>query len=196
MRCLRVIPSTYSPSFARLAPVPEILLANIAHLLTFDDTDRELSNVDVRIKDGRIAEIGDLMPAAGETVIDASRLLVMPGLINAHQHLYQVGLRSIPELERVLLPEWLKGLGRICMQWWRDGHFTPETVATMARAGMVESLLCGVTTVADQHYFFPGGVTAPYIEAIIEAAQEVGIRLNAGRGTMDVRPQRGRGSAR
>ena len=164
--------------------MPGLLLRNIAHLLTFDGEDRELQNVDVRVADGRISEIGDLAPQATETVIDCSRLLVMPGLINAHQHLYQVGLRCIPDLERILLQEWLKGLGQICMQWWRDGHFTPETIATMARAGMVESLLCGVTTVADQHYYYPGGVTDPYLEAIIEAAGEVGIRLNAGRGTM------------
>ncbi len=164
--------------------MPGLLLRNIAHLLTFDADDRELADVDLRVSDGRIAEIGELAPQGGETVIDASRLLVMPGLINAHQHLYQVGLRCIPELERTLLPEWLKGLGQLCMQWWRNDHFTPEAIATMARAGMVESLLCGVTTVADQHYFFPGGVTAPYIEATIEAAVEVGIRLNAGRGTM------------
>ena len=164
--------------------MPGLLLANVAVLLTFDGEDRELQNVDVRVADGRIAEIGDLAPQATETVIDCSRLLVMPGLINAHQHLYQVGLRCIPDLERILLQEWLKGLGQICMQWWRDGHFTPETIATMARAGMVESLLCGVTTVADQHYYYPGGVTDPYLEAIIEAAGEVGIRLNAGRGTM------------
>ncbi len=164
--------------------MPGLLLRDVAHLLTFDSDDRELRDVDVRIADGRIAEIGDLEPQPGETAIDASRLLVMPGLINAHQHLYQVGLRSIPELERVLLDDWLIGLGRICTRWWNDGHFTPEAIATMARAGMVESLLCGVTTVADQHYFFPGGVTAPYIEATIEAAREVGIRLHAGRGTM------------
>ena len=41
-----------------------------------------------------------------------SGLLVPPGMINAHQHLYQVGLRSIPELERATLGPWLAGLGR------------------------------------------------------------------------------------
>ena len=161
-----------------------LLLRDIAHLMTFDADDREFQNVDVRVAGGRINAIGSLQPLPGETVIDASRLLVLPGLVNAHQHLYQVGLRCIPELERSLLQDWLKGLGQICMKWWNEGHFTPASIAAMARAGMVESLLCGVTTVADQHYYFPGGVTAPYIEATIEAAREVGIRLHAGRGTM------------
>ena len=164
--------------------MPDLLLRDIAHLVTFDADGRELQGVDLRISGGRVAEIGRLHPTPGEEVLDASGLLVLPGMVNAHQHLYQVGLRCIAELERVTLGPWLAGLGRLCMQWWRDGHFTPESVAALARAGMVESLLCGVTTIADQHYFFPGGVTAPYIEATIEAATEVGIRLHAGRGTM------------
>lgn len=171
-------------AWGRLAGVADLLLREIAHLVTFDADDRELQGVDLRISGGRIAEIGRLPPKADEEVLDASGMLVLPGMVNAHQHLYQVGLRCIAELERVTLEPWLSGLGRLCMQWWREGHFTPESVAALARAGMVESLLCGVTTIADQHYFFPGGVTAPYIEATIEAATEVGIRLHAGRGTM------------
>ena len=163
----------------------DILLRDIGHLVTFDTDDRELYATDLRIKGETIAEIGSgLQPRGEETVIDASGMLVLPGLINCHQHLYQVGLRSITELERAPITPWLAGLGKICTQWWDEGRFTPETVGAAARAGMVESLLGGVTTLADQHYFFPGGVTEPYIEAVIEAALEVGIRLHAGRGSM------------
>ena len=49
---------------------------------------------------------------------------------------------------------------------------------------MVESLLGGVTTVADQHYVFVEGNTEPFIEEMIEGALETGIRLHAGRGSM------------
>ena len=165
--------------------MPDILLCNIAHLVTFDGDDRELHDTDLRIEGETISEIGSgLQPRETETVIDASGMLVLPGLINCHQHLYQVGLRSITELERASIMPWLAGLGRICTEWWEQGRFTPETVGAAARAGMVESLLGGVTTLADQHYFFPAGVTEPYIEAIIEAAGEVGVRLHAGRGSM------------
>ncbi len=160
-------------------------MCNIAHLVTFDGDDREFYDTDLRIEGETISEIGSgLQPRATETVIDASGMLVLPGLINCHQHLYQVGLRSITELERAAITPWLAGLGRICTEWWEQGRFTPEMVGAAARAGMVESLLGGVTTLADQHYFFPAGVTEPYIEAIIEAAGEVGVRLHAGRGSM------------
>lgn len=44
--------------------------------------------VDVRIRDGRVAEVGpDLAPAADELVVDAGGLLVLPGLIDCHTHL-------------------------------------------------------------------------------------------------------------
>ena len=78
---------------------------------------------------------------------------------------------------------------------WRDDILTPDTLAALATAGMVESLLGGVTTVADQHYFFPGpGPTIPYIEATIEAAKEIGIRFNAGRGTITLGERHGGGA--
>ena len=51
-----------------------------------------------------------------------------------------------------------------------------------------ESLLGGVTTVADQHYFHPAGRTLPYVEATIDAAAEVGVRLHACRGTLTMGP--------
>ena len=58
----------------------------------------------------------------------------------------------------------------------------PTRVEAMATAVLTESLLGGVTTVADQHYFHPAGPTLPYVEATIEAADEVGVRLHACRG--------------
>ena len=163
----------------------DILLKNIAHLATFDDDDRELKDVDLLIRKGTIELIGvDIAAEADAEVIDATSLIVLPGLINGHQHLYQVGLRAFPELERANIGQWLAGLHARTYEYWSQGLFTPESVGLVAKAGMVESLLCGVTTVADQHYVFPGGVSEPYVESIIEAAIEVGIRLHAGRGSM------------
>ena len=117
-------------------------------------------------------------------MLDASGLLVLPGLINAHQHLYQVGLRSIPRSwsEPPSDLGWQVSAAVHAVVERRTLHPRGDRRGGPSRHG--GSLLCGVTTVADQHYFFPGGVTAPYIEATIEAATEVGIRLHAGRGTM------------
>jgi 8-oxoguanine deaminase len=163
----------------------DTLIRNISHLVTFDDRDRELEGADVLISGRRIAAVGyDLEVDESVEVIDGTGLLVLPGLINAHQHLYQVGLRSFRELERAPIHPWLTGLHVKTVYLWRQGHYTPAWVGAVARAGMVESLLGGVTTVADQHYVFLDGKTEPYIEEMIEVALETGIRLHAGRGSM------------
>ncbi len=172
-----------------------LLLRRISHLVTCDDADRELVDVDVLVEGRRIVAVGSDLPCPPDTeVIDGEGLLVLPGLVNAHNHLYQIGLRALPELERTTILPWLRGVTTRCLDMWRNGAMEPETVGALARAGMVESVLTGVTTVADQHYFFPGGWTLPFIEETIEAATEVGLRLHAGRGSITLGRDRG-GSA-
>jgi cytosine/adenosine deaminase-related metal-dependent hydrolase len=121
-------------------------------------------------------------------VVDGRGLVVLPGLVNAHQHLYQGALRAIPELERALIGPWLGGLGAIVRSWYEADRFSPEAVGAIAQAVLTESLLGGVTTVADQHYFHPAGPTLRYVEATIEAAAAVGVRLHACRGTLTAGP--------
>lgn len=163
----------------------DVLLRNISYLVTMDDAGHEPTGVDLSITGNQIEAIGKGLRAEVDTeIVDASNLIVTPGLVNAHQHLYQVGMRSITELERSLIHPWLNGLHIKTHYWWQQGYYTPETIGAVAAAGMLESLLGGVTTVADQHYVFPGGVTEPYIEAMIDGAVETGIRFHAGRGSM------------
>jgi cytosine/adenosine deaminase-related metal-dependent hydrolase len=165
------------------------LLRGCALVATFDDDGRELAGADVLVDDAVIAAVGhDLAASAGARVIDGSGLVVLPGLINAHQHLYQGATRAIPALERALIGPWLAGLGGIIKQWWHSGRFEPEHVRAVATAVLTESVLSGVTTVADQHYFHPAGVTRPYVEETIGAARDVGVRLHACRGTLTLGP--------
>lgn len=52
---------------------------------------------DVRIRDGRIAEIGATLPIGGETVLDAEGLHILPGVIDAHSHQWEEGMASRPD---------------------------------------------------------------------------------------------------
>jgi dihydroorotase len=45
--------------------------------------------LDIRVRDGRIAAIGQDLPTDGAQVIDCSGRLVLPGLIDTHAHVYQ-----------------------------------------------------------------------------------------------------------
>ncbi|UDY35474.1 amidohydrolase family protein [Dermatobacter hominis] len=175
-----------------------LVLRRIGHLATFDGPDgagRELAGADVVCEDGVVTAIGaDLDVPAGAEVVDCSDLLVLPGLVNPHQHLYQVALRAIPELERSLIGPWLGGLGARCLRWWREGSLTPAMIGAVSAAGLAESVLGGVTTVADQHYLHPAGPTQPFIEATIDAALGVGVRLHATRGTLTLGRGQGGGA--
>ncbi|HET8657738.1 MAG TPA: amidohydrolase family protein [Micromonosporaceae bacterium] len=161
-----------------------ILLQRLSHIATFDDARRELTDADILVEDACITEVGQgLRPTAVDEVIDGRGLLALPGLVNAHQHLYQMSMRTLPELERSGFVEFLTALLRVTGERWRAGRFGAKEVYAFSRAALVESVLGGVTTVADQQNIFPGAEPEPYMEAAIRAARDVGVRLHACRGT-------------
>lgn len=94
----------------------------------------------------------------------------------------------MPSLERATIEPWLRGLGGLVRRWFEAGSFDPDVVRLVARAVLAESVLGGQTTVADQHYFHPAGPTLPFVEATIDAAAEIGVRLHACRGTLTLGP--------
>ena len=175
-------------------------LAGIEYLCTFDDgpstmqpgpAGTELRDAQVVIVDGVIEQVapdGTPPPGPVDETVDCSGLVVLPGLVNAHQHLYQGACRAVPSLERALIGPWLGGLGALVKGWYADGRFGPDAVQAISAAVLTESLLGGVTTVADQHYFFPAGASLPYVEATFAAADEVGARLHACRGSITMGP--------
>ncbi len=161
-----------------------LLLRGLSHIATFDDEERELRDADILVDGRRIEAIGPGLPADGvDRVIDGRGLLALPGLINAHQHLYEAAARTPVGLERAPMEPTLDGSQAMLMERWRAGHFGPETVRDVASCVLLQSLLGGTTTVAGQHNFFPRGRADPYVEATIEAAAEIGVRLHACRGT-------------
>jgi cytosine/adenosine deaminase-related metal-dependent hydrolase len=153
---------------------------------TFDDDNTELAGADVLVDDGAIVAIGVDLDMRGpvDRIVDGRGLVLLPGLVNAHQHLYQGACRAVPQLERALIGPWLAGLGALVKGWWADGRFGPDAVGAVSAAVLTESLLGGVTTVADQHYFFPAGPSDGYVEATVASAAEVGVRLHACRGSI------------
>jgi cytosine/adenosine deaminase-related metal-dependent hydrolase len=166
-----------------------LLLRGFDLVATFDDDGSELAGADVLVDGPRIEAVGqDLagrqLAAGVDRQVDCAGLVCLPGLINSHQHLYQGACRAVPQLERAPIGPWLARLGALLKGWFQAGAFGPEVVAAVATAVLTESLLGGVTTVADQHYFFPSGTSLPYVEATIDAAARVGVRLHACRGTL------------
>ena len=133
-------------------------------------------------RDGMIVEVGSGPPPRADEVIDEPNCVAMPGLVNAHDHMYQWATRGyVPD---GTLFEWLRALYPV---WAR---IDAESVRVAARAAMAKLLLSGCTLSADHHYVFPGG-RAGIFEALVETAAEVGLRFHPCRGSMSLGESKG-----
>jgi cytosine/adenosine deaminase-related metal-dependent hydrolase len=142
-----------------------------------DDAGTEILDGWLLVEDGVVAAVGEGAPPTAESGVDLGGALVTPGLVNTHHHLYQTLTRA--HATEADLFTWLRALYPI----WAG--VDAETEYAAARTGLAELALSGCTTVFDHHYVFPRGRTG-LIEAEVQAARELGLRLVASRGSMDL----------
>ena len=148
-----------------------------AHVVTMDDAGTEFADGWILIEDGLIRAVGGgAEPEAAER-IDLDGAVATPALVNTHHHLYQTLTRA--RAPQGTLFEWLVEL---YPTWAR---LDAEAEYAAARTGLAELALSGCGTVFDHHYVFPHGEQG-LIEAEVQAAQELGVRLVASRGSMDL----------
>ncbi|MEK9878717.1 MAG: 8-oxoguanine deaminase [Paracoccaceae bacterium] len=156
----------------------DIVIKNAQSVLTMDDERRELRAVDIHVRDGQIAAIGQGLRITNTTdVIDGSSCIVTPGLVNTHHHLYQTLTRAVPGGQDALLFGWLQTLYPI----W--AKFSPEHMRISALVGLAELALSGCTMSSDHLYLFPNGSR---LDDTISAAQEIGLRFFPTRGAMSI----------
>ena len=165
-----------------------LLIHRARCLATQDDANTELKDASLLLRDGRIERIiaasenTDELIQQVDEVIDASRHVVVPGLINTHHHMYQSLTRAIPAVQNAELFSWLQGLYPIWV------GLTPEMVRVSSQVAMAELLRSGCTTSSDHLYIYPNGVR---LDDSIEAAHTIGMRFTATRGSMSVGQSQG-----
>jgi cytosine/adenosine deaminase-related metal-dependent hydrolase len=147
-----------------------------AHVVTMDDAGTEHPRGWLQVEDGLVAAVGAGDPPPGRRE-DLGGAVVVPGLVNTHHHLYQTLTRA--RAQQADLFTWLRELYPV----WAG--IDAETEYAAARTGLAELALSGCTTVFDHHYVFPRGRDG-LIEAEVQAAQELGVRIIASRGSMDL----------
>ncbi len=158
-----------------------LFVKNVRFLVTCDDSNRILEHGDMLVRDGVIAQMGTgLQAPADAQVLDATGMILYPGLINTHHHLYQTFSRNLPQVQRMELFPWLKTLYEI----WKN--LDDESVYYSTITGAGELLKHGCTTCLDHHYVFPQGRSAGFLDAQFAAADALGIRFHATRGSMDL----------
>ena len=156
-----------------------LLIRHIAQLVTCDDRDRILQNADLYCEDGFIKTIGHDLDVPADRVIDGSHMFCYPGLVNTHHHLYQVFSRNLPQVQNMELFDWLRTLYEI----WKN--LDADAIRLSSLTGMGELMKHGCTTCFDHHYVFPAG-SGDLLGAQFAAADELGIRMYASRGSMDL----------
>ena len=134
----------------------------------------------VFIKGNKIDSVGTGKQPDADIIIDAKGMILLPGLVNTHHHMFQTLTRNLPGAQDLPLFPWLKKLYEV----W--GELSEEAVFVSAKVAMAELLLSGCTTTSDHLYLFPSAASKHLIDKEIDAALEMGIRFHPTRGSMSL----------
>ncbi len=153
-----------------------ITLVKNATIVTQNDG-RDIEKGDILIKDDRIEEVGRNIAEKAETVIDGSRKIAIPGLVNTHTHIV-MGL-LMGHGEGLPLQEWLEK-----KIWPTEAKLTKEDTGIGSMLGMLESIRSGVTTFNEMYIY--------HVNETAKAAQQTGMRVSIPRAMFDLVPGRER----
>ena len=140
-------------------------LIRAAQIVTMDDALGDLPVGDILVRDGVIAAIGPAIAAPDATIVDAAGMIALPGIIDAHNCVWQTILRgTVPDL-------WTGTYQSNCLGL--RPKFRPDDLFASELIGGLEMLSYGVTTVVDYNHCLraPG-----YAEAALRGISESGIR--------------------
>jgi len=158
------------------------LFKNIEVLGTFDRHQTEWTQAAILVEDNTIAAIGTDLPLdslQADEVIDCSGMIVIPGFVNTHHHLYQSLFRNVKGAQDAKLFDWLTFL----YERWK--YIDARAVASAAKIGIYEMMLSGVTTTSDMFYLYPSNQNHLF-DVEVQAAKETGIRFHPCRGSMSL----------
>ncbi|WP_447772647.1 8-oxoguanine deaminase [Variovorax boronicumulans] len=166
---------------------PLLIVRHADVLVTMDAARREIADGAVVMNGPAVAWVGataelpaaylDALRSGQAEAIDMHGHVVMPGLVNTHHHMYQSLTRAVPEAQDAELFGWLTNL---YLLWAR---LTPEMIRVSTQTAMAELMRSGCTTTSDHLYLFPNG---SLLDDSIEAADAMGMRFHAARGSMSV----------
>lgn len=157
------------------APAPGRILLKGGVVLSFDASVGDFDRADVLIEGKTIAAVRPNIAAADAMVIDAGRMIVLPGFIDTHHHFYQSALRNV--LANGLLTDYFRDISGAATTIFR-----PEDAYIGDLAGAVRSIDAGITTITDLSQV---SNTPEHSDAMVQGLRESGIRAIYGysRGT-------------
>jgi putative selenium metabolism protein SsnA len=131
-----------------------------------------VERADLRVEGGRIVERAPAIEAPpGEDVLEVGGGLVLPGLVNAHTHLYSALARGLPAPAQPPRT-FVEVLERV---WWRlDRALDEESIYLSGLVGAIDAARSGTTVLFD-HHSSPSAI-AGSLGTLRRAIEEVGLR--------------------
>ncbi len=133
-------------------------------VLSLDKRVGNFEQADVRIEDGRIAEVGRGLRARDAEVQDAADTIVMPGFVDTHRHAWKTLLRNLGVGPDGQPAPTAADYGRYCQ---------PDDVYAATLIGLLSAVEAGITTVADWSDI---QLDERYTEAALQAHADAGLR--------------------
>lgn len=130
----------------------------------------DLKNGIVVIEDGKITEIGEKTDESADTIIDAKRSVVMPGLVNTHTHAAMTLFRGYAD--DLQLADWLEG-----HIWPAEAKLTAEDVYKGSLLACLEMIRSGTTSFADMYF---------YMDETAKAVEASGLRASLCHGLIEL----------
>ncbi|MEK6478174.1 amidohydrolase family protein [Catalinimonas sp. 4WD22] len=155
-------------SFASSSPTQDAdhLLIRNGYVLTMDTDTGDFPQGDILIHGGEIAAVGENLDAPdGTEEINAEGMIVLPGFVETHWHIWNSLMRSLIGNK--------PGVGYFEMKDIIGPHFRPQDTYAATRFAVAEALHSGITTLHDWSH----NVRSPeYAQASLRALKELGTR--------------------
>ncbi len=146
-------------------PVRREILVRGAYVMTMSPRTGDIPVADVHVRSGQIVAIGKALEAPGAQIIDAGGKIVMPGLIDAHTHLWQSAMRG--RFGSTTEQTYFRVRNALSDQ------FRPSDMYHGTLLGATEAVAAGITTAVDFCHNIRGG---EYVAACLQALRDSGIR--------------------
>ena len=142
------------------------ILVKSGNIVSMDPAIGDLAGADILVEDDRIAAVAKNIEVEGADVLDASRMIVLPGLINGHLHTWQTGLRG-------LAADWTVAQYMQAMHRGLATLYRPDDIYVGNLLGALNQINNGATTLVDWCHNNP---TPDHTDAAIRGLEEAGIR--------------------
>jgi cytosine/adenosine deaminase-related metal-dependent hydrolase len=145
---------------------PTSLLIRGGRVLTMDEGLGDLDPADVLVEDDAIAAVGPGLQAPGAEVLDATGMIVTPGFVDTHRHVWQTQLRTVAA-------DWTLFDYFARMRSVYGSFYEPEDAYLGNHVGALEALSAGITTLVDHCHI----INSPaHADQVIAGLRDAGIR--------------------